>query len=54
MCSFVNFQINKVVVGSGYGDTPKYMGEGVASCGPQGESGGLNGGQHGPNGYLNG
>ena len=54
MCSFVNFQVNKVVVGSGCRDAPKYVGEGVALCGPCGESGGLNSGQCGPNGYLSG
>ena len=54
MCFFVNIQINKAVVGSGCGDTPKYMGEGVASCGLWGKSGGLNSGQHGPNRYLSG
>ena len=26
--------INKAVVGSGHRDVPKYVGEGVASCGP--------------------
>ena len=52
MCSFVNFQINKVVVGSGCRDAPKYVGEGVALGGPHGESGRLNGGQHGPNGQF--
>ena len=34
MCSFVNFQINKAVVGSGHRDVPKYVGEGVAACSP--------------------
>ena len=28
--------INKVVVGSGHGDAPKYVGEGVVSCGTPG------------------
>ena len=46
MCSFLNFQINKAVVGSGQGDMPKYVGEGVALCGLQGELGR-------PNRYLN-
>ena len=27
MCPFVNFQINKAVVGSGHGDAPKYVGK---------------------------
>ena len=47
MCSFVNFQINKVVVGSGHGDKPKYVGEVVALHDLWGESGV-------PNEYLNG
>ena len=34
------FQVNKVVVGSGHRDAPKYVGEGVALCGLLGESGG--------------
>ena len=46
MCSFVNFQINKAVVGSGCGDMPKYIGKGVVLCGLQGES-------SGPHRYLN-
>ena len=50
MCSFVNFQINKAVVGSGHGDVTKYMEEGVASCGLHSKSSGPNSGQHGPNG----
>ena len=29
---------NKVVVGSGCGDVPEYVGEGVASCGQRGEA----------------
>ena len=29
---------NKAVVGSGRGDMPKYVGEGVALCGPWGEA----------------
>ena len=33
-----SFYVNNV--GSGCGDVPKYVGEGVASCGPPGESGG--------------
>ena len=28
--------VNKVVVGSGHGDVPTYVGEGVASCSPPG------------------
>ena len=47
MCSFVNFQINRAVVGSGNEDAPKYVGEGVALHGLQSKSGG-------PNRYLNG
>ena len=50
---FVNFKINKAVVGSGHGDMSKYVGEGVASCGPLVKSGELNGGQCGPTMYLN-
>ena len=46
MCLFVNLQINKAVVGSGWRDMPKYVGEGVASCGPWGKS-------SRPNGSLN-
>ena len=34
------FYVNKAVVGSGRGDVPKYVGEGVASRGPPCESGG--------------
>ena len=49
-----NVQINKAVVSSGCGHVPKYVGEGVASCGLQVEFGGPNGAQHGPNTYLNG
>ena len=30
----VNTYVNKVVVGSGCRDVPKYVGEGVASCDP--------------------
>ena len=48
-----NFQINKAVVGSGHGDVPKYVGDGVASCDPWVESGGPNSGWHGPTTYLN-
>ena len=33
------FSINKVVVASGHGDAPKYVGEGVALCGLLGKSG---------------
>ena len=36
----VKMWINKVVVGSGCGDVPKYTGEGVASHGPPGNPGG--------------
>ena len=41
---FVNFQINNVGIGSGHGDAPKYVGEGVALHSPQVESGGPNSG----------
>ena len=40
-CKYV--WVNKAVVGSGCGDAPKYVGEGVASCGLLGESSGPNG-----------
>ena len=35
----VEIMINKAVVGSGHGDAPKYMGEGVALCGTPGTLG---------------
>ena len=40
-CKYV--WVNKVVVGSGCGDVPKYMGEDVESRGLQGKSSRLNG-----------
>ena len=49
----VNFQINKAFVGSGCGDVPKYVGEGVALHGLSVESGRPNSGQRGAAIYLN-
>ena len=39
-----SFYVNNiVVVSSGHKEAPKYAGEGVALCGPPGESGGSSG-----------